>query len=147
MWQTGSRLLKYLPAFLASALLVGWLVSQFVRVGVAHAIAKGDVLYVLTDGMFTCTYCRPKVGWDSFFVYPQTPTKRRYIGQLRFLQSGPPDHWLNSPTFRLQIHLPIPLVLTALLPLAIGPFIRYRFPLWSWLAFLTLICCELAFYL
>jgi hypothetical protein len=144
----GSRLVKYFPTFLAGLLVAGWLVSQFVRVGAAHALAQGDALYVLTDGMLTYTYCRPKVGWDSFLVYSHDPTyRRRYIGQWRFLHSGPPDHWLNSPRFRLAIHLPIPMLLTVLLPLAIGPFVRYRFPLWSWLAFITLICCEFAFYL
>jgi hypothetical protein len=98
--------------------------------------------------MLMYAYCRPKLGWKPFTFEAIEPTyRRRYLGQLKYVHSPPPDHWLNSAHFRLAIQIPIPMVLTALLPLAIGPFIRYRFPLWSWLAFITLICCELAFYL
>ena len=32
-------------------------------------------------------------------------------------------------------------------PLAIGPFNRFRFPLWSWFAFTALVAVELAYYL
>jgi hypothetical protein len=43
MWQTGSKLLKYFPAFLAGTLLVGWLVSLFVWLAFTHPLGtKGD---------------------------------------------------------------------------------------------------------
>lgn len=143
-----SNLLKYFPAFLSGLLVVSWLVSQFAWVATSYRLGTGDAAFILTDGMVMYIYCRPKVGWEPFvFDTTSDPAyRRRYVGQLRYVHSAPPDHWLNSARFRRAVHLPIPMILTVLLPLAIGPFVRYRFPLWSWLAFITLISCELAYY-
>jgi hypothetical protein len=38
-------------------------------------------------------------------------------------------------------------LLTVLATLAIGPFVRFRFPLWSYFAWTALIAIELAYYL
>jgi hypothetical protein len=42
---------------------------------------------------------------------------------------------------------PIPLVLTALLPLGIGLLTRFRFPLWSYFVWTALVAAELGYYL
>jgi hypothetical protein len=41
----------------------------------------------------------------------------------------------------------LPFLVTLTGPLAIGPFNRFRFPLWSWFAFTALVAVELAYYL
>ena len=48
---------------------------------------------------------------------------------------------------RAALWLVIPGLLTLLLPLTIGPSIRFRFPLWSWFAFTAAVAVELAYYL
>ena len=42
---------------------------------------------------------------------------------------------------------PISCLLTWLLPFAVSPFTRFRFPLWSYFAWTALIAAELAYYL
>jgi hypothetical protein len=47
----------------------------------------------------------------------------------------------------IQIRLPFACVGTALLPLAIGPFLSFRFRIWHYLAYTALVAVELAYYL
>jgi predicted DNA repair protein MutK len=43
--------------------------------------------------------------------------------------------------------VPFALLITALFPLAIGPFLSFRFRLWHYLAYTSMIAVELAYYL
>jgi hypothetical protein len=43
--------------------------------------------------------------------------------------------------------LPIPVMLTLVIPLSVAPFTRFRFPLWSYFAWTALLAAELAYYL
>jgi hypothetical protein len=43
--------------------------------------------------------------------------------------------------------LPIPVMLTLVIPLSVAPFTRFRFPLWSYFAWTALVAAELAYYL
>ena len=59
--------------------------------------------------------------------------------------------WTDSPTYApIQevsvVMIPIPWILTLLLPAAVGPFFRYRFPLWTWFAWVAIIAAETAWY-
>jgi hypothetical protein len=47
----------------------------------------------------------------------------------------------------LQCAIPLLAIMTILLPPAIGPFLKYRFPLWSWFAYLAVLAGEMAIYL
>jgi hypothetical protein len=42
---------------------------------------------------------------------------------------------------------PIVFAITLLLPFAVAPFTRFRFPLWSYFAWTALVAAELAYYL
>jgi hypothetical protein len=54
---------------------------------------------------------------------------------------------LDSSYMYERALIPLPWVMTPMLPLAIGPFISFRFRLWHYLAFTTLVAVELAYYL
>jgi hypothetical protein len=45
------------------------------------------------------------------------------------------------------VGVPIIVAVTAMLPLAIGPFLSFRFRLWHYLAYTALVAVELAYYL
>jgi hypothetical protein len=138
---------KYLPAVLCALLLFAWISSQFFSVQVAIPCGNGDVTLALHDGVLHYVYCRPPARWGSFHAeWLDDSTPRTYVSQLAYVRSGPPNHWLRSAYFRRALHVPVPLAITALLPFAVGPFIRYRYPLWSWFAIVVMLCGKLAFY-
>jgi len=45
-----------------------------------------------------------------------------------------------------MVVVPVPFLITILLPLAIGPFISFRFRLWHYLAYTALVAVQLAYY-
>jgi hypothetical protein len=47
----------------------------------------------------------------------------------------------------LHVMLPQLCLITAVTPLAVGPFLSYRFRLWHYLAYTALVALELAYYL
>ncbi len=46
----------------------------------------------------------------------------------------------------MMLMIPIPWLLTLLLPLAVGPYFHYRFLLWTWFLMVAIIGAETAFY-
>jgi hypothetical protein len=63
------------------------------------------------------------------------------LGYLRFSARG------SSLGSAWRANLPFLLLLTLLLPPAVGPFTHFRFPLWSYFAYTALLAAELAYYL
>jgi hypothetical protein len=57
------------------------------------------------------------------------------------LHDGRQGEWYDA------VVVPIPWLITAVLPFAVGPFISFRFRLWHYLAYTTLVAVELAYYL
>lgn len=66
----------------------------------------------------------------------------RLLGEAGIDVKNIPDHWTIW-----KLWVPIPAILTLLVPLAIGPFVGFRFPLWSGFAWTALIAAELVYYL
>lgn len=70
------------------------------------------------------------------------PKDTPLLGEFNaFSPDGEPGHRFGA------LILPIPALLTVLLPFAIGPFIAFRFRLWHYLVYTTLVAVELAYYL
>jgi hypothetical protein len=128
------RILKYTPAVVLGLLVVAWIFTQ----GGWMQFCSGKFVIALQHGSITGYWQesdRVSFLWDfrqeSWFADgPQ-------FGQLRSADPlGATGSWF-----------PIPLLGTLILPLAIGPFIRFRFRLWHYFAFLTILAVELAYYL
>lgn len=142
---------KFSPLALSLSLVVVWIVSVF---WYAFAISSDDV-QIKADyvAFFEGTIeigIRSRSPHESprFFHLFRTgkfPDGRQMLGY--FAVYADTNDRAMEPNGYWVINLPILLLLTCLLPFAVGPMIRYRFPLWSWCAFLTLLSAEFAYYL
>jgi hypothetical protein len=138
------RILKYTPAVVMGLLIVAWGVSLCVRVGFALDIASAHVSCgvghaTLSFGAHELDPGQP----PEWAAYPAVPSlgARYVLGSAILHTSLPGRQWLYG------LNLPIPLLITATLPLAIGPFLSFRFRLWHYLAYTALVALELAYYL
>jgi hypothetical protein len=133
------RILKYLPAMVLGLLVLVWMLSTFLLFGVRH----NQVSLHVIDGSLGLT-------WD--FVWPNgtsflsrvkgTWPLHNCMGELAYRNYA----WQAGGSLG-EFRFPIPLSLTLLLPVALGPFLSFRFRLWHFLAYTALIAVELAYYL
>jgi hypothetical protein len=136
------RLLKYTPAVVMGLLATLWLINVFWRIWIFPpqyaasdarmiSLSHGGVTYFHIPGSNDFR----KDSWGRIEV------KRRegnvYFGMLSF-NSGDPT--------RAKFAVPHLMLITLLLPLAIGPFISFRFRLWHYLGYTALIAVELTYY-
>ena len=130
-------ILKYVPAVLCGLLVVAWVVSIFVPREAGVYVAECDWRVVVANG--TVGYHRSRdpflgPGWDATYV------RKHYGLHPRGFT------WLRNE-YDTDCVCPIAVMITATLPLAIAPFTRFRFPLWSYFAWTALVAAELAYYL
>jgi hypothetical protein len=133
-------ILKYVPAVLCGLLVVAWVVSLFFALGLRVP---------LNGSSSVLTFCR----FGGLNCWNQTQTSPVFILERPSKYESNPRHWIFGELYDhsyypfFVIGVPIPLLLTALIPLSIGPFTGFRFPLWSYFAWTALIAAELAYYL
>jgi hypothetical protein len=130
-------ILKYIPAVLCGLLVVAWVVSCIFEVGPLARLPAGPHRLVLgvDHGSVDCSLVFAPLSKWSFVLFPSL--FRRPLGLLRFFAEE--DGYC--------LLLPIPMLLTLGTPLVVGPFNRFRFPLWSYFAWTALVAAELAYYL
>jgi hypothetical protein len=142
---------KYIPAVLWIVLLIAFIFGQFASLEVSSSIGSGNHGLVIDTGLVQYFYSRPQAQLEPFainwLIYEENDPRPPYFGRFAYWPAGLPHHWWHGPYWRVLIQVPIPLLLTALLPFAVGPFIRFQFPLWQWFAFIATVAAELAFYL
>ena len=134
------RILKYTPAVVLGLLVVAWVVSVFFVAILAepstHRAGEGWSVEL-------------QYGSIMYHHFPEYQMGRQWIfnrnPNLYFRSSFGSLYAVSEPF--PQLHVPIPLLITLVLPLAIGPFIRFRFRLWHYLAYTALVAVELAYYL
>jgi hypothetical protein len=127
-------ILKYLPAVLCGLLVVAWVVSWCYFFG----YSTSGLSIGVCDGSFHCN----RGNFVSQGAYAERQIEQNFQTYL--------GEWHNKPhplTGEPQARFPIPLILGAMLPISIAPFIRFRFPLWSYFAWTALVAVELAYYL
>jgi hypothetical protein len=148
------RILKYTPAVVLGVLVVAWSLSivcwlQY-NVSVRYRTA-GVSIGESTIELWTSTsppqtffhQLRSGIHQDLEFDAVQT-----IAGELKY-GNTPAVFSFSDPIHRQLyfLRVPIPLLLVGMLPLAIGPFISYRFHLWHYLAYTALVAVEFAYYL
>lgn len=142
---------KYLPLALSVALLVAWLLSLFAWFGIDCLDGSGHGL-MISHSKFELWILVPKKGatWDMDPVNSRWISQRQLPGVKELLSQF---DWYHSLDFYpdeggyWHFDCPIPAIVALLLPLAVGPLLRYRFPLWAWFAWTAMIGCLLAYYL
>jgi len=139
------RILKYTPAVVLGLLVVVWAVSLIVRFGSVKrlfgyqfgwAVGYGTI----SGGIQAIDPTFPE-GW---VYYPSLPLTSigQVAGILQVYTSLPNDSgWCYSA------NIPIPMLVTVIAPLAIGPLLSFRFRLWHYLAYTVLVAVEFAYYL
>jgi len=135
------RIVKYTPALVLGLLVAAWMVLAFSSVGykARHFIIGGQSSCI--GAVFTTDeqVIVGKPGWHfgiSIFRI------RNLIGSLE----GSVDRF-HGGNLLVTGHLPIPALVTLWLPVAIGPFLSFRFRLWHYFAYTALVALELAYYL
>jgi hypothetical protein len=131
-------ILKYLPAALCGLLVVAWVVSLNITCGFEPTHNGGFGALIANANL---VLLRANQDGDPVWIR----------NEEQYFQSS----WLGSYMLGRSVwfppvdivELPIPALLTVLFPLAIGPFTRFRFPLWSYFAWTALVAAELAYYL
>jgi hypothetical protein len=126
-------ILKYLPAVLCVLLVVAWVVSPIQRLG----LMMGQTAFDFNEGSIRIWHNRfgPPRYFDPLVNVTQ---ERSLVGHFEYSR---------LETYFVGTACPIAFVLTILAPCAVGPFTRFRFPLWSYFAWTALVAAELAYYL
>jgi hypothetical protein len=128
------RILKYTPAVVLGLLVLAWVLTQ----GGWMQFSSPKCVIALQHGSVTGYWQesdKVSVFWDFRNKWWLNDTPK--LGHLRSASPlGAAGHWF-----------PILLLATLILPLAIGPFIAFRFRLWHLLAYTALVALELAYYL
>jgi hypothetical protein len=135
------RILKYTPAVVLGLLVVAWVVSWFCQFGIIKGAGRFPRFQVTFVGgslhtVIGDTFIEPRV----FLIAPRywDFELRNLIGSLRFDDRTP---------VHVAVEIPMGVILTALTPLALSPFLSFRFRLWHYLAYSALVAVELAYYL
>jgi hypothetical protein len=134
------RILKYTPAVVLGLLVAAGLVSFKAHVGCIIGqyglvgVVRGSIRL---DSRFRVVRVPGDFGVPIPIVEPHRLI-RFSVGTLSLVRDplGEIVAWM----------VPLPLIITAVLPLAIGPFLSYRFRLWHYFAFTALVSVELAYY-
>jgi hypothetical protein len=139
------RILKYAPAVVMGLLVVAWVVSLVAMFGGNYRYGNCEIGGGVTRGTIGggVGSAQPNFpdGW-SWALHPRKPsTFREVAGQLLVYTELPQFRWCCA------LYLPFLLLITLITPLAIGPFISFRFRLWHYLAYTALVAVELAYYL
>jgi hypothetical protein len=132
------QLLKYLPAILFGLLIVTWMWEVFysfagyfrVPFGVGMVVVAGD------NGTFVLS-SSAKTGPPTLRLSRNEQEGLQFPGRLRVRFTS-----IN----KFAVYMPILVLLTLLFPLAVGPVVRFQFPLWSWFVLVAALAGELAIY-
>jgi hypothetical protein len=136
-------IVRYTPLISCALLVIAWILSAYVTFGAT--LKPGSNLGLGISCHFGNVACWGTSGNAShvFATYHgeeeiASISWRTWLGGFQF-----------SRTFWNEgfVHVPFPLVLSVLLPPAVGIAFHYRFPLWSWFAWTALLAGELAYYL
>ncbi len=137
------RILKYMPATLASVLLVTWILSWFI--GFTYATVKSGRLWMGSVGHASIN--------ASSTLYAGPPLAPKLLGwHIELLEAESAATYTGRPLYLYHsgqwgVGVPILVAITGLLPFAIGPFLSFRFRLWHYLAYTALVAVELTYYL
>jgi hypothetical protein len=142
LFGTTLKAAKWIPAVVCGLLVVAWVVSVFVPIGVAwkDGTTENFAGVRLSNIEFSRTipitsYLGPRPLSEPTIL---ERVIRRTLGNWVWF-------WTDYDLFGHCVPVLIPI--SALLPAAVAPFTRFRFRLWSYFAWMALIAAELAYYL
>ena len=151
------RFVKYSAVAVMGLLVVAWVVSVFCEIGFISTnpvtrdlgtlvLGQGDIFIRFDSRLFS----NVKFAITKPSRFRDEPIRDRdIVGMLLFVDNSKPGPWkevqTNLGTYAVRI--PLPLLITFMLPLAIASFNSFRFRLWHYFAFIAILSLELAYYL
>jgi hypothetical protein len=139
------RTLKYMPAVVLGLLVVAWAVSWFGIVTVQWKLGLSEVQTRSGAGSVWCSYAPCGTGFKPSYtvhVYAyEDIDERMVLGRFGVLFDS--SRGLESGGGSVPYLILLPVVL----PFVVGSITAYRFRLWHYLAYTTLVAVELAYYL
>jgi hypothetical protein len=138
------RILKYAPAVVMGLLVLAWAASLPRVAGYSYARPADAFDWRISPGTVSLAWFslqgkrQPSYGYHRYHGWERLDI-RKAAGRFEAKSRSNPEY--------IHFHLPIPLILSLVLPLAVGPFISFRFRLWHYLAYTALVAVELAYYL
>jgi hypothetical protein len=138
-------IIRYVPAVLFALLVVAWVFSVYGKYGVLMRGGSGhaDRSRLLIGSNFGSIIVSYHPSWPEkphAAIFPHAMSEmlsRQWCGEFKSQRKQLRSDW----------YVPIPLMLSVLLPFTIGPLTRFRFPLWSYFAWTALVAAELTYYL
>jgi hypothetical protein len=123
------RILKYTPAVVMGLLVVAWVLSWFYEIefGLEGPYTIGLYAACLTGG-----YCGDGGYSSDWQERTWEFSIRDVVGEAWFVVNAEP------PPLIVEVAIPLLLCMTGLFPLAVGPFISFRFQIWHYLAYTAL---------
>jgi hypothetical protein len=143
---TPRRILKYTPAVMVGLLLIVWVGSVGREFGLDASLpVRGRVIIGSENG--TCYVGYNHMAFTRVYYYSaEHPLLTRTSQGFGRLKANLEFH-SDGRLWRWWFDVPIAFLVSICLPLAIGPFISFRFRLWHYLAYTALVAVELAYYL
>lgn len=145
-----SGLLRYSLVGATGVILVAWGVSVFFPVCL-HLVRKDRETHIILHSSELVGYFQPLplvVFPDAVDLYPMERAPHtaswQFFGHLHATYL--PESYPEEGGY-LYFHLPIPIILTSLIPLVIGSFTGFRFRLWQWSVYVAIFAAEFAYYL
>jgi hypothetical protein len=142
---TARRILRFAPAVLLVAICGAWIASWFGAAGVAFVVPViQDEVQIEIQGSTVefalNVYYLERPG--AYLVLGRQLSERTILGFIQFRY-----HMGLHGRPVLETEIPLSILATLVLPLAIGPFLSFRFRLWHCLAYTALVALQLAYYL
>jgi hypothetical protein len=147
--------LKYVPAVLCGMLVVAWVASIW---GHARIIWPYSSSQAIDAGVLRIHASVIEFRYDPQGFHELVPAERRPITHSGWSMSQPSiveilgsagyeKQTVWEDEYSIHLRIPLPALLSCVLPLACGCLTRFRFPLWSYFAWTALLAAELAYYL
>jgi hypothetical protein len=140
------RILKYAPTVVMWLLVVAWVTSLVGTYSLAFKLPSGKLMYTVGGSEGSLGGAFDSARWQERGWYWHRRSEPLNTQSLlgRFTA-----HRLYKQTFGnyWYVGLPFSAPIKALAPLAIGPFISFRFRVWQYLAYTALVAVQLAYYL
>jgi hypothetical protein len=139
------RILKFTPAVVLGLLVMAWVASVFTNFGMSSNLPRSGTLSAgAAHSTFHLILTSSRIRMSLFFG-GESWWNMELSSLLGSLAVTWPRGTIKGAFFELQF--PAPLLLSLILPIAIAPFISFRFRLRHYLAYTALIAVELAYYL
>jgi hypothetical protein len=140
-----NRILKYVPVALIVLLLVAWVLNFFGQFGIGLRPGKHDYHIAFRSGSVSASQHDNNMIQGLFYQqYPRLqPDIAAEVGSLSSLSARLS---IRTKPEQLGVGVPIVLIITLLLPFAIGAFTGFRFKLWQLFAFTTIVAVQLVYF-